>query len=34
MYIRDIVHVGTDDEGWAIHIDGSLRYRGRILVSQ
>ena len=25
---------GTVDEGWAIHTDGSLRYRGRVVVSQ
>ena len=32
--IRDRVQAGTGDEGWAIHTDGSLRYRGRIMVSQ
>ena len=32
MSIKDRVHAGTGDEGWAIHIDGSLRYRGRIVV--
>ena len=26
--IRDRVQAGTGDEGWAIHTDGSLRYRG------
>ena len=26
--IRDRVQSGIADEGWAIHIDGSLRYRG------
>ena len=26
--IRDRVQSGTIDEGWTIHIDGSLRYRG------
>ena len=30
--IRDRVQSGTGDEGWAIHTDGSLRYRGRIVV--
>ena len=30
--IRDRVQVGTGDEGWAIHTDGSLQYRGRIVV--
>ena len=24
----------TGDEGWAIHMDDSLRYRGRVVVSQ
>ena len=32
--IRDRVQSGTTDEGWAIHTDGSLRYRGRIMVPQ
>ena len=32
--IRDRVQSGTDDEGWTIHTDGSLRYRGRVLVPQ
>ena len=32
--IRDRVQSGTSDEGWAIHIDGSLRYRGRFVVPQ
>ena len=26
MSIRDRVHAGTGDEGWAIHTYGSLRY--------
>ena len=30
--IRDRVQSGMGDEGWAIHIDGSLRYRGRVVV--
>ena len=30
--IRDRVQSGTGDEGWAIHTDGSLRYRGHVLV--
>ena len=30
--IRDQVQSGTGDEGWAIHTDGSLRYRGRVVV--
>ena len=32
--IRDQVKSGTGDEGWTIHADGSLRYRGRIVVPQ
>ena len=32
--IRDRVQSGTADEGWAIHIDGSLWYRGRVVVPQ
>ena len=32
--MRDRVHSGTGDEGWAIHIDGSLRYKGRVVVPQ
>ena len=32
MSIRDRVQAGMGDEGWAIHRDGSLRYRGRIVV--
>ena len=32
--IRDQVRSGTGDEGWAIHTDGSLRYRGRIVIPQ
>ena len=34
MSIRDRVQDGTSDKGWAIHTDGSLRYRGRIVVPQ
>ena len=30
--IRDRVQSGTGDEGWTIHSDGSLRYRGRAVV--
>ena len=32
--IRDLVLSGTGDEGWAIHTDGSLRYRGRVVIPQ
>ena len=31
--IKDRVQSGTGDEGWTIHIDDSLRYRGRVVVS-
>ena len=30
--IRDRVQLGTSDEGWTIHVDGSLWYRGRVVV--
>ena len=30
--IRDRVHSSTGDEGWTVHSDGSLRYRGRVVV--
>ena len=30
--IRDRVQSGTGDEGWTAHADGSLRYRGRVVV--
>ena len=32
--IRDRVQSGTGDEGWTIHVDGSLWYRGRVVVPQ
>ena len=32
--IRDWVQSGTGDEGWTVHTDGSLRYRGRVVVPQ
>ena len=34
MSIRDGVQYGTSDEGWTVHVDGSLRYRGRVVVPQ
>ena len=34
MSIRDRVRSGTGDEGWAIHIEGSLRYTRRGAVPQ
>ena len=30
--IRDLVQSGTGNEGWTVHVDGSLRYRGRVVV--
>ena len=30
--IRDRVQSGTGDEGWTVQIDGSLRYRGWVVV--
>ena len=32
--IRDRVQSGTGDKGWTIHTDGSLRYRGQVVVPQ
>ena len=32
LSIRDRVQSCTGDKGWAIHIDGSLWYRGRVVV--
>ena len=32
--IRDPVQSGTGDEGWTVHADDSLRYRGRVVVPQ
>ena len=32
--IRDRVQSSTGDEGWTIQADGSLRYRGRVVVPQ
>ena len=34
LSIKDQVQTGTCDEGWAIHTDGSLKYRGRVMVPQ
>ena len=34
MSLRDRVQSGTGDEGWVIHTDGSLQYRGQIVVPQ
>ena len=32
MSIRDRVQSGMGDEDWIVHTDGSLRYRGRVVV--
>ena len=32
--IRDRVHLGMSDEAWTIHTDGSLQYRGWVVVPQ
>ena len=32
--IKDRVQPGTCDKGWTVHADGSLRYRGRVVVPQ
>ena len=34
LSIKDWVQLGMGDEGWAIHTDGSLRYRGWVVVPQ
>ena len=34
MSIRGQVHSGTGDKGWTIHADGSLCYRGQVVVPQ
>ena len=34
LSIRDRVQSGTGDEGWTVHADGGLRYRGRVVVPQ
>ena len=34
MSIRDRVQSGTSDEGLILHVDGSLRYRGWVVVPQ
>ena len=34
VFIRDRVQSGAGDEGWTVHADGSLRYKGRVVVPQ
>ena len=32
MFIRDRVHASTIDEGWVIHTNDSILYRGLVVV--
>ena len=32
--IKDRVQSGMGDEGWTVHADGSLQYRGQVVVPQ
>ena len=32
LSIKDRVQSGTGNEGWAMHVGGNLRYRGRVVV--
>ena len=34
MSIKDWVQSSTDEESWTVHADGSLQYRGRVVVPQ
>ena len=34
VFIRDRVQSSTGDEGWTIHADGSIWYRGQVVVPQ
>ena len=34
MSIKDRVQSDTSDEGWTVHADGSLPYRGQVVVPQ
>ena len=34
MSIRDRVQSSMGDEGWTVHVDGGLRYRGRVVGPQ
>ena len=34
MSIRERVQSDMSNEGWTVHADGSLRYRGRVVVPQ
>ena len=32
VVIKDRVQTGSGDEGWVVHADGSLRYRGQVML--
>ena len=34
LSIRDRIQAGIGDEGWAIHTNSSLWYKGRVMVPQ
>ena len=34
LSIKDSVQSGTGDKGWVIHTNGSLQYRGQVVVPQ
>ena len=34
VFIRDQVQSGTGDEGWTVHADGSLWYKGQVVIPQ
>ena len=34
MSIRDQVQLGIGDKGWTVHANGSLRFKGRVVVPQ
>ena len=34
LSIKDFIRSGSCDEGWVMHINGSLRYKGRVVVPQ
>ena len=34
LSIKDFIRSSSCDEGWAMHIDGSLRYKGQVVVPQ
>ena len=34
VVIKDRVQTGSGDEGWVVHTDGSLWYRGQVMLPQ